>query len=317
MNRRTGALAGTALLGILLVVATALWSGLIKPAPTPVTVATRPAPTGVIPSVDVATGAPSPSAAATAPPPPAAAAAMRSDFNGDGFADLAIGVPRWDLGVFTDAGGVYVVYGSIEGLTKVGTQFWSRDSPGVLGSADFDDQFGRALASGDFDGDGYADLAVGAPDQGTGTNAGGVNVLFGSRTGLASADNQLWLVADLLGAPDNDGIQGGARGSSRIRRLRRRRLRRPRDRVACGRSGRGDMWWPSSTAARKAWGFAGNGSRKQAGCFAAGDLNGDGRDDLAAPAATVPAAGLLSSTAADRASRPRPVGRGARKASAS
>ena len=314
MYRRTGALAGTALLGILLVVATALWSGLINPAPTPVTVATGPAPTGVTPSVGVATGAPSPSAPATAPPPPASTAAMRSDFNGDGFADLAIGVPRWDLGVFTDAGGVHVVYGSIAGLREVESQFWTRDTPDVLGSADGDDEFGSALASGDFDGDGYADLAVGAPDHGTGTNAGGVNVLFGSPAGLASVDNELWLVADLLGTPDNDGIQGGLGSALASGDFDGDGF----DDLAIGSPAPGRV--PGYVVALLHGGAEGLGFRgnwlAEAGVLAAGDLNGDGRDDLAVSGRDRPAAGLPSSTAADRASRPRPVGRGARRARA-
>ena len=271
MNRRTGAIAGTALLGIVLVVATALWGGL------------APIPTGVHPSVVVATSVPSPSAVATAPPPPASTAAMPSDFNGDGFADLAIGVPRQDVGVFHNAGGVHVLYGSIEGLSRVGKQFWSRDSPDVLGSADLNDEFGRSLASGDFNGDGYADLAVGAPDSGTGTNAGGVNVLIGSRTGLTSVDNQMWMVADLLGVPQRVDSQGGLGAA-----------------LSSGDfdgDGFADLAIASPAAGTVAahvvvllhggaegLEFRGSWLARAGSVLAAGDLNGDGRDDLVASA---------------------------------
>ena len=59
--------------------------------------------------------------------------------------------------------------------------------PGV---AEAGDQFGYAVTSGDYDGDGYADLAVAAnkEDVGGGTarksDSGTVTVLWGSATGL-------------------------------------------------------------------------------------------------------------------------------------
>lgn len=57
-----------------------------------------------------------------------------------------------------------------------------------------------AVARGDFNGDGAADLAVGAPgeDLGTLTDAGAVNVIYGSAGGLTAAGNQL-----LSQAPDS------------------------------------------------------------------------------------------------------------------
>ena len=64
-----------------------------------------------------------------------------------------------------DAGVVHVIRGSASGLTTVGDQLWSQDSPGVKGVAKgglkSGDRFGSALASGDFDRDGHADLAIG------------------------------------------------------------------------------------------------------------------------------------------------------------
>lgn len=40
-----------------------------------------------------------------------------------------------------------------------------QDSSGVSGVAEFGDRFGYAVAVGDFDNDGYDDLAIGAPDE--------------------------------------------------------------------------------------------------------------------------------------------------------
>ena len=92
------------------------------------------------------------------------------------------------------AGAVNVLYGSATGLTGTGSQLFSQDTPGVPGNAEVDDGFGFALATGDFNGDTFADLAVGAPGEGVGTAgaAGAVNVLYGSATGLSGTGSQLF-----------------------------------------------------------------------------------------------------------------------------
>jgi hypothetical protein len=134
-----------------------------------------------------------------------------SDFNGDGYADLAVGVPFEDIGPVVDAGGVNVLYGSASGLqaTAPADQFWSQNSPGVEGGAEEFDDFGAALAAGDFNGDTFWDLAVGVPNEDIGriAVAGGVNVLYGSATGL-----QATAPADQFWSQDSPGIDGGAEG---------------------------------------------------------------------------------------------------------
>ena len=131
----------------------------------------------------------------------------RGDFNGDGVADLAVGVPLEDIGNVRDAGAVNVIYGSATGLTVGGgstgvprNQFWHQNSPGVLEAAGTDDYFGWSLAAGNFNGDDYSDLAIGVPyeDIGDISNAGVVQVLFGSATGLTATDDQSWDMRDLL-----------------------------------------------------------------------------------------------------------------------
>jgi hypothetical protein len=124
---------------------------------------------------------------------------VEADFNGDGIADLAIGVPDEDVGSITDAGAVNVIYGSLSGLSDAGNQLWTQDS--TMGVSEPGDHFGAALATGDFNGDGFADLAIGAsgddlefgfPVPTTVVDAGAVNVLYGSdKVGLTKEGQQL------------------------------------------------------------------------------------------------------------------------------
>ncbi len=87
------------------------------------------------------------------------------DLNGDGFADVVIGAPQI---VGSGVGEVRVFFGSATPNASVDQNF--------LGAAN--DVFGSAVAgAGDVDGDGYGDLAVGAPSIG---GAGRVVVFAGS-----------------------------------------------------------------------------------------------------------------------------------------
>jgi FG-GAP repeat len=119
------------------------------------------------------------------------------DFNRDGYADLAVGVPYENLGAAEDAGAVQVIYGSSGGLKGDGPpddQFWTEDDFGLSTTiSEANEHFGYALAGGDFDGDGFDDLAIGVPNKdvnvpGIGVrDAGVVYVLRGSSSGLTAS----------------------------------------------------------------------------------------------------------------------------------
>ncbi len=125
-----------------------------------------------------------------------------SDFNADGFTDLAIGAPELNVGdrQRKEAGAVTVLYGSPSGLQIASPplQQWSQESPGVQGVFEGFDHFGAALSAGDFNDDGFADLAIGAPGEVVDPSevyvVGAVNLLFGSAEGLQAdaPDDQLW-----------------------------------------------------------------------------------------------------------------------------
>lgn len=124
------------------------------------------------------------------------AALAAADFNNDGFDDLAVGVPGEDpqggSTTAVDGGAVIILRGASSELTGVGSQFWSQAN--LVGDHEHGDAFGYSLAAGDFDDDGFDDLAVGVPGEDVGSlrSAGAVNVIYGSATLLTSSGNGIW-----------------------------------------------------------------------------------------------------------------------------
>ena len=133
------------------------------------------------------------------------------DFDGDGVFDLAIGTPNEGWNSLTNSGVVQVLYGvSGTGVTLAGEQWFHQDVSGIPGSAEDEDRFGFSLAAGDFDDDGYDDLAVGVPyeDVAGVSNAGMVIIIFGSAAGLTGSDSQDWLKGDVSGDAQTDDYFG-------------------------------------------------------------------------------------------------------------
>ena len=126
------------------------------------------------------------------------------DYNGDGRDDLAVGVPAEHTSgnSIADAGAVNIIYGANGGLAGAGNQIWVQNQLEGPGEQD-NDGFGLGIASGDFNRDGFTDLAVEAPFDNTGdaSNSGAVNVIYGSDSvGLVTDGNQFWSQGLLAGA---------------------------------------------------------------------------------------------------------------------
>ena len=109
------------------------------------------------------------------------------DFDGDGFADLAVGVPFEDNSQEGGVGAVNIYYGAATGLHGLADAFYTQGTAGIPGDSEEFDLFGKTLACGDFDADGFADLAIGVPgeDLGFAEHTGRIDVAPGEDLGFA------------------------------------------------------------------------------------------------------------------------------------
>jgi hypothetical protein len=116
-----------------------------------------------------------------------------ADFNGDGRSDNAVGAPYATVAGRVRAGAVAVGYG--------GHVSWLAMPAAERGAG-----FGATLATGDFDGDHCADLAVGVPDHGSAwpgaDGTGAVYLYYGSPAGLRP--RAVLTVRDLGRKPGSD-----------------------------------------------------------------------------------------------------------------
>ncbi len=125
-----------------------------------------------------------------------------ADVNGDRYADVVQGDQGYEDGTeeFPNvAGEVRLWLGSADGPGDEPITI-TQASPGIPGDPEPGDEFGHDVAAGDVDGDGLADVVVGARgDEGDGT----VTVIRGARSGYSRS------AAYMLEAPETDGGQLG------------------------------------------------------------------------------------------------------------
>jgi hypothetical protein len=126
------------------------------------------------------------------------------DFNADGFDDLAICAGNEDVSGFDAAGTVFVAYGSASVLQPDSLAQFNQDTKGIKDKVEPGDfffpdlsaeQFGRTMAAGDFNADGFDDLALYVVEtfgskQKPKSFAGAIHVLKGSEDGLTVKGNK-------------------------------------------------------------------------------------------------------------------------------
>jgi Ca2+-binding RTX toxin-like protein len=114
--------------------------------------------------------------------------ASAGDVNGDGFADLIVGAYRADPHG-SNSGASYVVFGKASGFgANIDLSSLDGTTGFKLSGAVSGDYAGRSVASaGDVNGDGFADLIVGAGGADPhGSNSGASYVVFGKASGFAA-----------------------------------------------------------------------------------------------------------------------------------
>ena len=138
------------------------------------------------------------------------AVAAAGDVDGDGFDDLLIGAAGASPGGRFEAGSVYVLYGAANATATVDLAAPSARITRIDGQAGGDGLGDAVAAAGDVNGDGYADILIGAPgaDAGGKANSGSAFLIYGRAGGLGAT-------LPLSGLSINSGVRidGAAAGA--------------------------------------------------------------------------------------------------------
>lgn len=197
----------------------------------------------------------------------AAPAPVRDDFDGDGYQDLAVAAPYATVGGRDRAGYVVVLYGGPHGLTKDRRTVISRATSGIPGGPAKGERFGVQLSKGDLDGDGRTDLVVGHA-----LSAKDAVVVWGGKRGLSGGTS---VPAASTQAGDFDGD-----GQSDLALFKGGRAQGDDPNGTTATVWTGPLSRAGKPAATRAFG-ADDLRYHDVWDGAVGDVNGDGRDDLA------------------------------------
>ncbi len=123
------------------------------------------------------------------------------DMNGDGIDDMVVSAPGENVGG-KDVGAVYIVYGKAGGTTAFPSlndldAMVTAGTAKKLTGAAANEYFGSSVTTGDFNGDGIGDVAIGA--AGVATSAGATYVTYGQTNGFTQ-----------VGSTDSDELLSGA-----------------------------------------------------------------------------------------------------------
>jgi hypothetical protein len=144
------------------------------------------------------------------------------DVNGDGFDDVIIGAILASPNGKSDAGNSYVLFGKASGFSDIDLASLSTTQGfKVLGAADNDYSGGSVGGAGDINGDGYDDVVIGASTASPNgkPNAGTSYVLFGKASGFSDIDLASLSTTQgfkVIGAADNDYSGGSVSGAGDV-----------------------------------------------------------------------------------------------------
>jgi len=207
------------------------------------------------------------------------AVATAGDVNNDGYADIIVGAPSYhsDQDQLGAVGAAFVYHGSAGGLSL---------DPDWYFVGQKDSRLGVSVSSGDINGDTYSDVIVGASNYTDGAvDKGAVFVFYGSENGLTSTMSQTLMgpqVETLFGNSvstagdvNGDGFEDVVVGA------------RSFDNGDAENTGAIFVYYGSESGLiTPAWMFTGTVAAAEVGSAVggAGDVNGDGYDDIIAGA---------------------------------